>query len=243
MAADAQSNGTQAEGLAATLRREIQESPLEDGDFFMTESDLAETYGVSRTVAREAVGRLKSLGMLEGRKRKGLIIRRPDPLKLLTQTLPSLVSNEDDLRELGMLRYALEVGSIELAIRNTTEDQIQQLSEVVSQMEVAFADENDVENFVELDVQFHALILAMTGSRMISGMRKLLVDFFIKVPRRGDLVAAADRMIWEHRELYEAIQARDVERARTMIRMHCTEWFRDLPDDTSPNRDDRGTKI
>ena len=98
MAADAQSTGTQAEGLAATLRREIQESPLEDGDFFMTESDLAETYGVSRTVAREAVGRLKSLGMLEGRKRKGLIIRRPDPLKLLTQTLPSLVSNEDDLR-------------------------------------------------------------------------------------------------------------------------------------------------
>ena len=66
---------------------------------------------------------------------------------------------------------------------------------------------------------------------MISGMRNLLVDFFRKIPRRGNLVAVADRMIWEHRELYNAILARDVERARTMIRMHCTEWFKNPADE------------
>jgi DNA-binding FadR family transcriptional regulator len=45
---------TQAEELAGRLRRQIQESQLDDGDFFMTEADLAATYEVSRTVAREA---------------------------------------------------------------------------------------------------------------------------------------------------------------------------------------------
>ena len=224
---------TQAEELAGRLRRQIQESQLDDGDFFMTEADLAATYEVSRTVAREAVGRLKSLGMLEGRKRKGLIVRRPDPIRLLTQTLPSLISSEDDLRELGMLRYALEVGSIELAIQHATEEQLEELARIVSDMEAAFADADLAESFVDLDLQFHALILSMTGSRMISGMRNLLVDFFSKVPRRGNLVAVADRMIWEHRELYNAIRARDVERARTMIRMHCTEWFRNASDTPS----------
>jgi GntR family transcriptional regulator, transcriptional repressor for pyruvate dehydrogenase complex len=168
--------------------------------------------------------------MLEGRKRKGLIVRRPDPIRLLTQTLPSLISSEDDLRELGMLRYALEVGSIELAIQHATEEQLEELARIVSDMEAAFADADLAESFVDLDLQFHALILSMTGSRMISGMRNLLVDFFSKVPRRGNLVAVADRMIWEHRELYNAIRARDVERARTMIRMHCTEWFRNASD-------------
>jgi DNA-binding FadR family transcriptional regulator len=171
--------------------------------------------------------------MLESRKRKGLIVRRPDPIRLLTQTLPSLISSADDLRELGMLRYALEVGSIELAIQHATEEQLEQLARIVSDMEAAFADADLAESFVDLDLQFHALILSMTGSRMISGMRNLLVDFFNKVPRREDLVAVADRMIWEHRELYHAICARDVERARTMIRMHCTEWFR------NPSRNDR----
>jgi DNA-binding FadR family transcriptional regulator len=43
----------------AWLRLSVNESSLRlsDGDFFMTEADLAKEYGVSRTVAREAVGR------------------------------------------------------------------------------------------------------------------------------------------------------------------------------------------
>ncbi|MEZ6127112.1 MAG: FCD domain-containing protein [Planctomycetaceae bacterium] len=230
MTTQADQSRTQAEDLAGRLRQQIQSSQLDDGDFFMTEADLATTYAVSRTVAREAVGRLKSLGILEGRKRKGLIVRRPDPLRLLTQTLPSLISSDDDLRDLGMLRYALEVGSIELAIQNGTAQQLEQLARTVHDMEAAFTDAEPAQDFVDLDLQFHAQILSMTGSRMISGMRNLLVDFFSHVPRRTDLVTVADRMIWEHRELYNAICARDVELARTMIRMHCTEWFRNTSD-------------
>lgn len=242
MTPKAEESATQAEELAGRLRRQIQESQLADGDFFMTEAELAATYEVSRTVAREAVGRLKSLGMLEGRKRKGLIVRRPDPIQLLTQTLPSLISSDDDLRELGMLRYALEVGSIELAIQHVTAEQLEQLAQIVSDMEAAFANPELAESFVDLDLQFHALILSMTGSRMISGMRNLLFDFFSKVPRRGNLVAVADRMIWAHRELYNAIRARDVERARTMIRMHCTEWFKDTANDASPTQPNTGAR-
>lgn len=219
---------TQVETLAIQLRQRIQDSPLEDGDFFMTESELASEYDVSRTVAREAVGRLKSLGILEGRKRKGLIVRRPDPLRLLTQTLPSLISSDDDLRELGMLRYALEVGSIELAIQHATDEQIKQLAAIVTDMEEAFRDPQESDSFIELDLQFHALILEMSGSRMISGMRNLLADFFHKRPPPNNISATcAERMIWEHQELYYAIRDRDLERARTMIRMHCTEWFRE----------------
>lgn len=243
MTAKSEASRTQVEELAGKLRRQIQESNLEDGDFLMTEAELAEKYNVSRTVAREAVGRLKSLGILEGRKRKGLIVRRPDPIRLLTQTLPSLVSSDDDLRELSMLRYVLEVGSIELAIQHATEEQLEQLARIVSDMEAALTDENRAESFVELDLQFHALILSMTGSRMISGMRNLLVDFFGKISRPKNLMAAADRMIWEHRELYSAICARDVERARTMIRMHCTEWFKNREETEAPSAPTAGASL
>lgn len=57
----------------------------------MTEAQLAAEYGASRTVIREAVSRLQALGILEGRKRKGLIVRHPDPLQLFSNSLPSLV--------------------------------------------------------------------------------------------------------------------------------------------------------
>ncbi|MCA9023375.1 MAG: FadR family transcriptional regulator, partial [Planctomycetaceae bacterium] len=60
---------TQSDELAERIRQRIQSERLADGAFFMTESDLAEEYQVSRTVAREAVSRLTAIGLLEGRKR------------------------------------------------------------------------------------------------------------------------------------------------------------------------------
>ncbi|OYW17275.1 MAG: hypothetical protein B7Z55_12845, partial [Planctomycetales bacterium 12-60-4] len=101
---------TQAHELAQRIRKRIQAEQLADGTFFMTEAQLAEEYGVSRTVTREAVSRLQALGILEGRKRKGLLVRHPDPLRLLSNSLPSLVGSQNDWRELAQLRYALEVG-------------------------------------------------------------------------------------------------------------------------------------
>lgn len=215
---------TLANDLAGRLRKRIQREELRDGTFFMTEADVAIEYEVSRTVAREAVGRLKALGILEGRKRKGLVVRHPDPLKLLTETLPSLFSSEADWRELGMLRYVLEVGSVELAVRNATEQQIEQLAEIVKKMEACYA-EGNTEAAVEADLEFHALILQMTGSRMIVGMRQVLVDFFQQFPAVELDAANMDRIMWEHQELYNAIREKDVERARTMIRLQSQSWF------------------
>src|SRR5690606_18068756 len=106
---------SQAQELARTIRKRIQRDQLPDGSFFMTESQLAAEYGASRTVIREAVSRLQALGILEGRKRKGLLVRRPDPLRLFSSGLPSLVDSPDDWLELAQLRYVLEVGAIELA--------------------------------------------------------------------------------------------------------------------------------
>ncbi len=67
---------TQAHELARTIRQRIQREQLAEGSLFMTEAQLAREYGASRTVTREAVSRLQALGILEGRKRKGLLVRQ-----------------------------------------------------------------------------------------------------------------------------------------------------------------------
>jgi GntR family transcriptional regulator, transcriptional repressor for pyruvate dehydrogenase complex len=210
---------SQAHELARTIRQRIQGEQLADGSFFMTEAQLAAEYGVSRTVAREAVSRLQALGILEGRKRKGLLVRHPDPLRLLSNSLPSLVASPDDWQELAHLRYALEVGAIELAIRTATDEQIERLVQITQQMEVALREETESERSVGLDLEFHAQILQMTGSRLIAGMQQVLVQFFQIAPHSERTAASAERIIWEHRELLNAIRDRDVERARAMIRL------------------------
>src|SRR5690606_30235797 len=72
---------------------------------------------------------------------------------------------------------------------------------------------------VELDIAFHSQILQMTGSRLIAGMQQVLVQFFQLSPRCEATPATAERIGWEHRELFHAIRERDGERARAMVRV------------------------
>lgn len=209
---------TQVRELAQKIRERIQKERLSDGAFFMTEAQLAVEYGASRTVTREAVSRLQALGILEGRKRKGLIVRQPDPLRLFQNSLPSLAASPEDWLDLAQLRYALEVGAIELAVRSATDEQIERLAVIEKELEQSVLEDVASTSTVELDLKFHSLILEMTGSRMIAGMQQVLVEFFRTSPRSGSTLGSAERICWEHRELLDAIRDRDVERARAMIR-------------------------
>ncbi len=210
---------TQVRELARKIRLRIQAEQMADGSFFMTEAQLAAEYGTSRTVTREAVSRLQALGLLEGRKRKGLIVRCPDPLQLFQNSLPSLMTSPDDWRDLAQLRYALEVGAIELAIRAATDEQVERLGQIEQELEHAVLEDQASARTIGLDLKFHSLILEMTGSRLIAGMQQILVQFFQMTPRSKPSSASAERICWEHRELLDAIRDRDVERARAIIRV------------------------
>lgn len=210
--------GTQVHELAAKIRKRIQNERLEDGEFFMTEAQLATEYGVSRTVTREAVSRLQAIGLLEGRKRKGLIVRRPDPLRLFQNSLPSFATSPDDWRDLAQLRYALEVGSIELAIEAATDEQLACLTQIERSLEAAVQQDLTSATAVDLDLKFHSYILEMTGSRMIAGMQHVLAQFFQIIPLCPHTPESVERICRDHRELLDAICARDVERARAIIR-------------------------
>lgn len=150
----------------------------------------------------------------------------PDPLQLLSESLPSLANSPLDWQDLPLLRYALEVGAIELAIRNGKPEQLQQLGEIEHGSEQVFRAKQDEDRATELDLQSHALILKMTGSRLITGMQQVLVHFCRLAPR-SELKVAAEGIIWEHRELYQAIRDCDVERARSMIRLQFRRLFND----------------
>lgn len=205
--------------LAEKLRCRIVEERLPAGHVFMTEGQLAEEYQVSRTIVREAVSRLRALGILDGKQRKGLVVRRPDLIQLLSDSIPLLAVSESDHHELTMLRYVLEIGAIELAVKHATPEQIDRLDEIVSEMEQCI-EKQMWERAVELDLAFHSLVLEMTSSRYVAGMQQVLLQYFRALPevKRLDF-SQAKRIIREHTELAKAIRRRDLEHARVLIRL------------------------
>ncbi len=216
----------QAQRLAERIQQRIENAGLQDGALFMTEAEVATEFNVSRTVAREAVGQLRAIGLLEGKQRIGLIVRRPDPVRLFSSSLPSLARSDEDLAELAKLRYVLEVGAIELAVKNASEAQIERLIALADQIGRTFRHPRAIAKEKRLDVTFHSLLLEMTGSKFLAEMQRVLVEFFRKVVPIDQLDdATTQRIAWEHAELAAAIRDRDVERARAMIRVQLSRYL------------------
>ena len=71
----------------------------------------------------------------------------------------------------------------------------------------------------------------MTRSPLIAGMQQVLATFFARDPAPGDMQTA-----WQHLAIAAAIKARDVERARAMIRLHFEDEVYGEKNGANPNR-------
>lgn len=212
---------TRVSSLTDRLYRDIIDSGLKEGDFFMTGDDVAVNYGVSRTVAREALSELRAIGVLKSRQRKGLLIARPDPVKLTAQWVPFYChpSDPESFRTLAQLRYALEVGALDLAVANATNAQLDRLAELSCEFEVLAVGRGHTPETDDVDLAFHKTILEMTGNPLIAGMHRILSGYF-SASTDFDPRADASKAIREHHLIVDAFRRRDAETVRALMRAH-----------------------
>jgi DNA-binding FadR family transcriptional regulator len=90
------------------------ENNLKAGDSIPKELELAGFLGVSRTVVREALSRLRMIGLIESKKKKGSVLVNPDLMGVLEKSLIAKVLDEDTLRDLFEFRLVIEVGMADL---------------------------------------------------------------------------------------------------------------------------------
>jgi GntR family transcriptional regulator, transcriptional repressor for pyruvate dehydrogenase complex len=212
---------TLANTVAERIHDDIIASELQEGDLFMTGDQVAERYSVSRSIAREALSQLRALGVLKSRQRKGLLVARPDPVKLSARLVPLYCRgvNRRDFKILAQLRYALEVGTVDLAVPNGSPEQVGRLAELAGEFEgVASVFGHSVEAD-RLDLAFHTVILEMTGNPLIAGMHRVLSDYF-HASTVFDPCKDASKAVREHHMIAEAFRRGDREMVRTLLRSH-----------------------
>lgn len=221
---------TLAERVADRIHADIRQSNLKEGDLFMTGDQVAERYKVSRSIAREALSQLQAVGVLESRKRKGILIARPDPVKLSARWVPVFgqVAGFEGFRLLTEWRYVLELGAVDLAVAKASNEQIAELFKLASHFEEAASAEGHTPEADKIDLAFHAVILEMPGNPLLAGMHRVLADYFAASaeydPRRD-----ARKAIREHFVIAEAFERRDAESARSVLRMHLPLALTDQP--------------
>jgi DNA-binding FadR family transcriptional regulator len=102
------------------------------GDLLPKELDLAEKLGVSRTVIREALLRLKTVGLIESKKHKGAVLTNPNVLLPLRKVFHPSILDSATLKDLFEMRLALEVGMADFIVNKITDKDIKELEDIAN---------------------------------------------------------------------------------------------------------------
>lgn len=202
--------------VAARLRLEIRGKHAV-GEKLATEASLAERFGVSRTVLREAVATLRTEGVLETRQGSGIYVARTkdEPVFRLTRA----VERERHLRSVYELRFGLEVASAGLAAIHRAEADLRALGKALAAMDRP-------ETRPAADLRFHATIAAATGNAHYQGLVALLAKELSGLIKEANSAGTDYRrpevevLLAEHHRIHDAIAAGNPEAARAAMEVH-----------------------
>lgn len=199
-----------AEAVFSSLRKAIEAGRLPVGTRLSSEATLAQQYGVSRSVVREALRSCASLGLTETRTGKGTFV-------ISDYVGGDLALGQYSARELTEARPHIEVPAAGLAAQRRSEDEVQLLRDIVAAMDR----EEDPEAWVALDATFHAAIARMSGNRVFEKVVSDIRDAMAYQSETLNMVAGrqADSDT-EHREILDAIEAASPEQASAAMRRH-----------------------
>jgi len=189
------------------LRAAILGGRLQPGERIV-EADIARQMATSRSPVREAVRKLEHEGLLEYVPRRGTIV---------------VGLSRDDVADAYQLRAHLEAYGARLAATRASKTQLARLLEMIERMCQSAADD-DLEELVAADVEFHRLVCEASSSRRLLQLWETLN------PARWTLVSglratdlSLEQIAERHRPILAALQSRKPDHAENIIRSHILE--------------------
>ncbi len=196
------------------LRGEITMGRLVPGERLDLDQ-LVERLKVSKMPIKEALGRLATEGLVDIQSRRGTYVGRVDVR---------------DLQETFEVRRVLEMLAGELAVARVGEAELARLRELIVRME----ESSEVAPHVELNFQFHGLIVELSGNRKLIEMyERLSVPIQvagIHYRSEGWLERLVQEQL-EHRAIVDALESRDGEAVTRAIGAHIRRGGSSLLDD------------
>ncbi|HZZ09681.1 MAG TPA: FadR/GntR family transcriptional regulator [Paraburkholderia sp.] len=209
------------EAIVDDLVRDITSGVCPPGTTLPTETELAGAYGVSRTAAREAMQKLRSLGLIDIRRRKGATVQLRGEWNLLDPAVLRIaVQHVTDLafyQSLLEARLVVEPCAAELAAQRATPHDLAALSGALDAM-AAEAHGTRGEGWPDADARFHAAIIEASGNwvfrQLIVTVRAALES---SIRLTGSRRTSAAASLEQHRDVYDAIRRRQPEQAHAAM--------------------------
>ncbi len=199
-----------AEAVFNAIRVDIESGLVPVGSKLSSEATLAQQYGVSRSVIREALRSCTALGLTVTKTGKGTFV-------VANKVANDLTLGQYSARDLTEARPHIEIPAAGLAAERRTDDELDTLRQIMA----AMATETDPESWVALDSTFHATIARASGNKVFESVVADIRDALAHQSETLNMVAdrqhASDI---EHQLILAAIEAGSAQDARTAMASH-----------------------
>lgn len=213
---------TLVDQVEGRLLEYFKENGLQPGSSVPGEVQLSRTLGVGRSVVREALSRLRMLGVIKSRTKSGIVVSEPDIIRVMNRMINPLLLGEDSILDLLGFRISMEIGMADFVINNATEADILELEQMVGEEIVDGRNEFSIDS----DRSFHSKLYRMTGNTTFVRFQELLSPLFTFVRRNHyDYLKdynshLEDKEVVTHRMLLEKIELKDVSGFQHLMKQH-----------------------
>ncbi|QHE74594.1 FadR/GntR family transcriptional regulator [Hydrogenophaga sp. PBL-H3] len=207
--------------LAGLLLQRIESGELAPDERLPTEQRLAEQFGVSRTVVREAVSRLKSIGLLTSRQGSGVFVAPRHQARALAFD-PMVVTSMESVLQVVEVRRGLEADVAALAAQRMTPEKARVIADALEQLEAC---PPQGAQGVEADLAFHRSIARATENPQYERLLGFLEQYqreAMSVTRTNEALDSGYmvQVREEHRAIAEAVMRGDATAARQAAMLH-----------------------
>jgi GntR family transcriptional regulator, transcriptional repressor for pyruvate dehydrogenase complex len=222
--------------ITATLRDDIVGGKYAPGAQLPPGKALGQHFGVSITVVREALARLKADGLVASRQGKGVFV--PNDSRARPFRLEPGSGAKRSLSDIFELRMGVEVQAASLAAERRTARDLSLMAKCLKAMEPKRKPFGEA---LAADLAFHRTIAEATRNPLIVGFMEFLQPHLheaIALARANSAMrpeTEADAYK-EHLEIYQAIAAKDAHRARRSVRLVLNGSPKRLGDTASSRR-------
>lgn len=216
--------------LADRLRQEILTDAYPLGSSLPTERELVNATGLSRGSVREALRILETQGLVHTRAGRygGSTVAQPTDDQLAGQINIFAKGRGLPLKALIEVRQALEPMVAYLAALNHTEEDLALLGDIAVRLDRAA--EDDVALFLEENANWHDALAAASHNELLRAFATSVGGLMLEASRIENFASedVRRRVCHAHHRIFEAIKARDADRARQRVERDVAAYARDL---------------
>ena len=215
--------GRLADRAYTGIVRIITEDDLAIGDRLPSEAKLAATFGMSRTIVREALARLASDGITQARLGAGSFVKRRPSARLGTHMPMDALATTLGTYE---VRFVLEAEAARLAAQRRSDRQLDAIEHALEALRSALLSNASAH---DEDWQLHRAIAEATGNAAFLPVFDHLQDEVMRILRAGVDISRSrppeviGAMMEEHDAIVEAIRAQDADGAALAMRWHLSQ--------------------